>query len=295
MGYKTVLFSNPCSLFVKNRNLVYTQPDSLEKISVPLEDISTIVIDSQQINLTSYFISCCAEYNICVFTCNKSHIPNGIFTPFYQHSRNTKIVLNQINVKESFKNRAWQKIIKQKIKNQSDVIRILYDRDELDFYIGKVQSGDKTNIEGQTSKIYWNVLFDNFKRHRNDKINTLLNWGYAIIRGTISKNIASSGLIPCLGVKHCNELNAFNLTEDLIEPFRPFVDLTVARMQITDDESLTKDDKAQLLYILHKQCNFKNEQVPIQTACEKVCKSFVRSIEKSNHNLLELPCLIGGK
>lgn len=109
MGYKTVLFSNPCSLFVKNRKLVYTQPDSLEKISVPLEDISTIVIDSQQINLTSYFISCCAEYNICVFTCNKSHIPNGIFTPFYQHSRNTKIVLNQINVKESFKNRAWQK------------------------------------------------------------------------------------------------------------------------------------------------------------------------------------------
>ena len=134
----------------------------------------------------------------------------------------------------------WQKIIKQKIKNQSDVLKILFNNDELDIYHDKVKSGDTTNIEAQASKKYWAILFDNFKRHSDSKHNAALDYGYAIIRGTISKFVASGGLIPCLGVHHCNELNPFNLVEDLIEPFRPFVDLLVSNIKKIVEKELTE-------------------------------------------------------
>lgn len=289
MGYKTILFSKPGKLFIKNYQLVYQADNSDDTTSVPMEDISTIILESHQISVTNYFLSICEEYNITLFTCNKKHQPNGVLIPFYQHSRNTKIAYNHINMNETLKKRLWQRIVKQKITNQSIVLKILFEMQDLDFYISKVQSGDKTNIEGQASKKYWSLLFTDFKRHANTKHNAALDYGYAILRGTISKFVASSGLIPCLGIHHCNELNSFNLTEDLIEPFRPFVDLLVANMNTLQEDTLTKYDKAYLLNILNMQCMYRKEQITIQNACEKVCKSFSKSIEASDFSILELP------
>ena len=289
MGYKTILFSKPGKLFIKNYQLVYQADNSDDTTSVPMEDISTIILESHQISVTNYFLSICEEYNITLFTCNKKHQPNGVLIPFYQHSRNTKIAYNHINMNETLKKRLWQRIVKQKITNQSIVLKILFEIQDLDFYISKVQSGDKTNIEGQASKKYWSLLFADFKRHANTKHNAALDYGYAILRGTISKFVASSGLIPCLGIHHCNELNPFNLTEDLIEPFRPFVDLLVANMNTLQEDTLTKYDKAYLLNILNMQCMYRKEQITIQNACEKVCKSFSKSIEANDFSILELP------
>lgn len=292
MSWKTIIFSNPCKLSVKNFQLV-CESDGKEKISLPIEDIGTIILENQQISITNYLLAICSEYNITIFTCDKKHKPVGILTPFYQHSRNTKIALNQIKLKEPFKKQIWQKIIKQKIKNQSNVIKIRFDIDELDFYINKVQSGDTNNIEAFTSKKYWQYLFDDFKRHSDSKCNSALDYGYAILRGCLSKNIAASGLIPCLGVHHCNELNAFNLTEDLIEPFRPFVDLMVSEMDIDADDKLTKEDKLYLVSILNRQCQYKKEQITIQKACENVCQTFVKSLLEKDVTKLELPEFIG--
>ncbi len=295
MSWKTILFSNPCKLHIKNYQLVYQNDNSCEEISIPMEDIGTIILENSQITITNYMLSMCADYEITVLTCDNKHKPNGILTPFYQHSRNTKVAFAHINMKEPLKKQIWQKIIKQKIKNQSVVLKILFENDYLDLFINKVQSGDTTNIESYTSKLYWQILFDNFKRHSADKINACLDYGYAIIRSTISKYIASSGLIPCLGVHHCNELNAFNLTEDLIESFRPFVDLMVSSMDIVNDTELNKNDKAYLLSILTKQCQFKGEQITVQNACENICKTFVKTISEKNINLLELPEFIEEK
>lgn len=293
MGYKTILFSNPCELHVKNFQLVYSATDSCENVTIPLEDISTIVLEHHQIKFSNYFLYICGEYNITVLSCDKTHRPSVILTPFYTHSRNTKVALSHIQMGEPLKKRLWQKIVQQKIKNQSNVLKILFSNPELDTYPDKIQSGDKTNIEGQAAKKYWNLLFTDFKRHSNSKSNAALDYGYAIIRGTLSKFISATGLIPCVGIHHCNELNAFNLTEDLIEPFRPFVDLTVAQMNLSDDVSLTKAEKGCLINILNLQCQHKNEQVTIQTACERVCNSFVKSIGNNDYNMLELPKFIG--
>ena len=294
MSYKCIIFSNPCKLYVKNFQLVY-ESEKEENVNIPLEDIGTIILENQQISVTNYLLSMCSEYNITVFTCDKKHKPVGILLPFYQHSRNTKIALSQIKMKEPLKKQIWQKIIKQKIKNQSNVIKILFCNDELDFYINKVQSGDIKNVEAYVSKKYWQILFDNFKRHDDCKYNAALDYGYAIIRGCLSKYIASSGLIPCLGVHHINELNAFNLTEDLIEPFRPFIDLMVSNMDIEPDEELTKEDKLYLVSVLTRQCQYKKEQITLQNACESVCKSFVKAISESDVEILELPEFIEEK
>ncbi len=292
MSYKTLLFSSPCKLNIKNYQLVFQADNSDEKLTIPMEDISTIILDSLQISVSNYFLSMCADYNITVFTCDKKHQPISVLTPFYQHSRNTKIASKQILMGDVLKKRLWQKIVKQKIENQSNVLKLLFENDILDIYINLVQSGDKTNIEGQCAKKYWGLLFDDFKRHSQTKHNFALDYGYAIIRGTLSKYVASSGLIPCFGVHHCNELNSFNLVEDLIEPFRPFVDLMVAQMDTLDEKELTKDDRGYLLTILNKQCFYKNEQITVQNACEDVCQSLVKSIEKDDYKIFELPKFI---
>lgn len=295
MSWKTLIFTNPCKLHIKNYQLVYQTDNSNEEISIPMEDISTIILENPQIIITNYMLAMCSEYEITVLTCDKKHKPIGILTPFYQHSRNTKIAYAHINTKEPLKKQLWQKIIKQKIKNQSNVIKILFGDNQLDNYINKVQSGDTKNIEGQVSKQYWQLLFANFKRHSSDKYNSALDYGYAIVRSTISKYIASSGLVPCFGVHHCNELNPFNLTEDLIEAFRPFVDLMVCKMEIDSNSDLTKSDKLYLLSILTKQCQYKGEQITIQNACENVCKTFVKAILEKDTKLLVLPEFIEEK
>ncbi len=292
MGYKTILFSTPCKLHIKNCQLVYSSIQDEEDITIPLEDISTIVLENMQIEISNYLLYTCGEYNITLFSCDKKHQPNVVLTPFYQHSRNTKVAFNQINITEPLKKRLWQKIIKQKIQNQSNVLKILFDNNTLDYYYDKVKSGDTTNIEAQVSKLYWSLLFKDFKRHAETKHNAALDYGYAIIRGTLAKYTASSGLIPCLGVHHCNELNSFNLIEDLIESFRPFVDLLVSTMETLNEPELTKQDKALLLNILNMQCRYKGEQITIQNACERVCQTFVKSIEQNDNNILELPQFI---
>ena len=295
MGYKTLLFSTPCKLRVKNFQLVYKSQETEDEISIPLEDISSIILENMQIEVTNYLLSACGEYNITLFSCDKKHQPNVILIPFYQHSRNTKVALNQINITEPLKKRLWQKIIKQKIKNQSNVLKILFNNDCLDTFVTKVKSGDITNIEAFVSKQYWGLLFENFKRHSDTKHNAALDYGYAIVRGTLAKYISSSGLIPCLGIHHCNELNSFNLVEDLIEPFRPFVDLLVSKLDTLTNPELSKDDKAYLLNILNMQCQYKGEQITVQNACERICQTFVKSIDKNNTNMLELPQFIEAK
>lgn len=296
MGYKTLLFSQPCKLSVKNFQLVYQAENSEEAITIPLEDISTIILEDRQIKLSNYLLSSCGEYNITIFSCDKTHKPNVVLTPFSAHSRVAQIVKIQISASEPLKKRLWQKVVQQKIKNQSKVLKMLFQNNELDTYIRQVQSGDKENIEGQASKKYWHYLFQDFKRHAETMPNFALDYGYAIVRGTLAKYISASGLIPSLGIHHCSELNSFNLADDLIEPFRPFVDLMVAQMELHGDSLLlTKEDRAYLLTILHKQCQYKGEQISIQNACEDICQNFVKSLEQKDCSVLELPKFIGEK
>ncbi|BAG13706.1 type II CRISPR-associated endonuclease Cas1 [Candidatus Endomicrobiellum trichonymphae] len=293
MSWRTVFFSKPCSLSVKNSQLYCRFQDSTVH-DIPIEDISVIVLESNRINLTSALISECSQSNIVIFSCDSSHIPCGIYVPFNQHSRFTQTANSQVKWDTAFKNRIWQKIVKQKICNQAEIIK----KYSFANYVGlkgtcdRVQSGDKTNCEAFAAKIYWESIFENFQRNKNSDIrNSALNYGYAIVRGVVARSLASSGFITCFGVHHSNDLNAFNLADDIIEPFRPFVDdiaIDIFKNSETSKE-LLKEHKQQLLSVLSTDCIFNDKNSNILTAASQTTESFMIASRELNPDKLLLP------
>lgn len=291
MSWRVLFITKPCKLCVKNKQLSYESLENEEEnLTLPLEDISVIVLENKQIALNNSLISEFAEYNIVCFTCDATHTPSGIFIPFHAHSRYSEIAFEQIALTEPLKKRLWQKIVETKIINQAEVLKkIDNDKSKKLIEISKnVQSGDAKNAEAHAAGIYWQNLFDkNFKRHNEDIKNAALNYGYAILRGGIARSVVASGLIPCLGLHHCNKLNAFNLVDDLIEPFRPLVDWEVLNLDL--NETLTPANKQCLVKILTKNCSFKNEETTILKAIELTGQSLTKAIKANDFKLLEMP------
>lgn len=293
MSWRIIQVGSPCHLAVKNKQLLYEpiEPDK-EKLTIPLEDISVIVLENKQISLHNSLISEIAEYNIVLFTCDFSHIPSGVFIPFHNHCRYSEIAFNQIEMSEPLKKRIWQKIIKTKIYNQSTLLKKINNSQGrfLEKISEQVQSGDAKNSESYAASIYWKNIFENFKRHDDDIKNKALNYGYAIIRGSIARSIVGAGLIPCFGLHHNNKLNAYNLVDDLIEPFRPFIDLTVLNMGLCEkDLNLTPSHKQILINTLTKNCSYKEEEITILKACELSAISLAKSIVSKDISNLILP------
>jgi CRISPR-associated protein Cas1 len=214
-------------------------------------------------------------------------MPCGIYTPFNQHSRFTQTANSQKQWTQSFKNRLWQKIVKQKILNQAEVIKnySFGDYKTLRNICDRVQSGDKTNCEAFAAKIYWKSIFGNFLRSQESDIrNSALNYGYAIIRGAVSRSLSASGFIMCFGVHHANDLNAFNLTDDIIEPYRPFIDNIVIQIfkDSNDGVELSKEHKGKLLSVLSAFCIFNSQKSNILTAISQTTESLTDASKELN-------------
>ncbi len=199
MSWRSLIISHPSKLSLKNNQLCIQQEEVWD---VPLEDISAIVIESPQVLITESLLSKFCENNTIVYICNSKHIPNGYVLPYYQHSRQPKILKEQISLSEPFKKRCWQKIIKQKVTNQAYVLRCIgkFKIEEKILKIAqKIDSGDSKNIEGQVAKIYFEELFSKgFNRNYDNIFNACLDYGYTIFRGAIARSITQYGYIPCL-------------------------------------------------------------------------------------------------
>ena len=228
MGWRVIYISNPAYLSLKNTNFLINQKELSEKISIDLEDISVIVIESRQVTVTTSLLSSIAKMKIALFICDEYHHPNGLFLPFSQHSRFSKISHIQKNISKPLKNKLWQKIIQTKVLNQAKALKVARKEGykKLKVLSQKVQSNDKTYIESYAASEYFNYMFEDINRRNSmDGRNEALNYGYAIIRGAISRTISAYGFIPAFGIQHSNELNSFNLSDDLIETFRVCVDI----------------------------------------------------------------------
>ncbi len=297
MSWRIILITKPCKLSVKDRQLHY-QPIDDEAVKLPLEDISVVILETKQATLTSALISELADYGIAMFSCDESHMPSGIFTSFHQHSRFTETAFLQTQWSEPFKKRCWQIIIQEKIKNQAKVLEnsSCENSEYLLSIADKIQSGDENNQEAFSARIYWDSLFETFRRKEIDKRNSALNYGYAVLRGAIARYLSASGFLPCLGIHHSNKLNAFNLADDMIEPFRPFVDYIVFNMYENfydnDDFGLSIEERQELVSVLTKECIFKNEKINVLKACELSVFSLANSTKSKNYNLLRFSQLI---
>ncbi len=289
MSWRSVIITQPTKLSIKNRQLQITQD---ENFSMPLEDVSTIVLETPQISLSSKAISMMADNKIVMYSCDDKHLPNGIFIPFACHSRQLKIINQQLNCSESFNKRCWQKIIIAKITNQAKVLNLCNKNlmsEHLENLAKNVNSGDTKNKEAIAAKGYFSSLFGkNFNRNFEDINNTCLNYGYSIIRGAIARSIVSYGYLPAIGIHHKSELNNYNLVDDFIEPFRPIVDLWV-KTNINENTEFDKYVRAELVNLLNVDVFIQGKLQLVNNAINIMIASYTTAINQSDYKKLELP------
>ena len=298
MGWRSIIISKPSKISLKNHNFLYS-PNDGEDVVVPIIDISVIILETPQVTITSALLSRMAEENILVFSCDKKHTPNGIFTPFHQHSRFSLMVHLQTKWSEPFKKRLWQYIIKQKITNQAVVLKNIGQKIEYEELINiqkRVSSGDSENLEAQAAKLYFAYLFKDFiRRDISDWRNSALNYGYSIVRGLIARDLSASGLIPAIGLHHKNQLNAFNLADDLIEPFRAFIDIEVYNLvkekNIPKIHELTFEHKIKLVELLQKSILINDEKTTLLNSSSILVNSLVNATKENDFTYLKLPRL----
>lgn len=279
MSWKTIILSNPCRLSTKDNNLVLSRQEQ-EDVRIPLNDLASVVIETAQCTITSSLLSKLSAYGVVVYVCDETHTPNGILSPFGTHSRHSKTLKAQVGWSEPFKKRIWQSIIKQKILNQAEVLHLVgatQSNKQLKVLASNVTSGDLGNREAQAAYVYWTSLFEDFRRGGICKRNSALNYGYAILRGAVARSISASGFVPALGLFHDNQLNAFNLADDIIEPFRPFVDMIVWNLFRDEKEPgmLTRDEKMELTSILYAWCHIGDKNETVVNACDIVSSSLM--------------------
>ncbi|WP_026888355.1 type II CRISPR-associated endonuclease Cas1 [Clostridium beijerinckii] len=290
MSFRSVVISNSANLGLSNNSLVITNEDEYK---IPIEDISTLVIEGIGVKLTNRLLSKLAENNVATIICNEKHLPSSIVLPLNIHHRSYKVIKEQMNQSAAFNKRIWQNIIKQKLYNQGQCLEILSLKGSQ--YLKKistdVESGDKGNREAIGAKYYFKSLFgENFKRNNDNGINAALNYGYTIIRSVIARTLVAYGFNTVLGVNHCNELNSYNLADDFIEPFRPMVDLWVYS-NIKSEDELTKSNRMSLIDLVNYECIMDRQNHSILNAIDKMISSYTTACDKKDFRLLKVPTI----
>lgn len=287
------MISRPAKLRREHYSLAIEQ---YETAYVPFEDIAVIVLNHREISLTHPVLSACGEYGISLFATSDTHHPSGVFLPFLTHSRTTRWQRLQLALPRPVAKQTWASIVRRKIANQAACLQIagLDGADRLSAYAQRVRSGDSSRIEGQAAAFYFPRLFGpGFQRNQERWINAALDYGYAVLRGTIARGLVAHGLLPSLGLFHASEQNAFNLADDLIEPFRPLVDLYVIQNRHPDNAELTPADKAALIGLLNVDVSMPSGVMSALNAIEAAVESLAAVYESGEAGTLALPVLIG--
>lgn len=292
MGWRSIMISRPAKLRREHFSLAIEQE---ETAFVPFEDIAVIVLNHREINLSHPVLSACAEYGIGLYATGANHQPSGVFLPFLPHSRATRLLRLQLDIARPLAKQAWANIVRRKIENQAACLRLAKKNgiDRLDSHARRVRSGDIDNLEGQAAAFYFVQLFGpGFHRGEERWANAALDYGYAVLRGAIARGLVAHGLHPTIGLFHDSEQNAFNLADDLIEPFRPLVDLHVVKHPSAGNEELNPADKAALVALLNVDVGMPQGRMSALSAIEYAVESLARLFELDDSNL-ELPTLIG--
>jgi CRISP-associated protein Cas1 len=292
MAWKGVHVSRPSRLSWKDAQLVVAQDEGA--VTMPLEDVAWIVIDSNHSTLTASLISACMDQGVALIFTDQRHTPSGMALPFHRHHRQAAVAALQIGATLPLKKRMWQVIVQAKIGNQARCLELAGgDGSSVQAMARLVNSGDPENIEARAAREYWPLLFAGFTRgNEADLRNKMLNYGYAIVRAALARALVASGLLPCFGLFHDSAANAFNLADDLFEPFRPLVDRLVR--EVSEDGArkngeLEVADRRTLAGILNADCRLNGETVSVLIATERSAESLVRALEGGSPALLLLP------
>jgi CRISP-associated protein Cas1 len=295
---RTLYFGNPAYLHLRNNQLVMKLPqvekneeipESLKReaeTTIPIEDIGVVIIDNGQVTFTQGLMAALVENNAAVIVCNDTHHPAGMMLPLDGNTVQTERFRAQIDASEPLKKQLWQQTITQKILNQAAVLeKAGRENNKLLFFSRNVKSGDPENVEGRASYYYWENLFPaslGFRRKRDgDPPNNLLNYGYSILRAITARSLVGSGLMPTLGIHHRNRYNAFCLADDIMEPYRPYVDQVVLQIvnNFNDYSELTTEIKKLLLGVATVDVVLGKERSPLMVGVQRTTASLVQCFE----------------
>lgn len=289
-AFKSVIISNEAKLTLCKNHLQINQADNIAKLY--LKDLSFIILESPQITITSALLSALAKFKITLLSCDESHLPNGIFTPFLTHFNASLTLKEQLLVKQQTKAILWQKIIQNKITNQASVLQnagFKKQSQTLLEWAKNVALNDGTFMESKAAALYFKTLFGkNFSRDDLCFENSALNYGYAIVRAAIVRAVCISGLCPALGIKHGNAYNGFNLCDDIIEVFRAFVDMKVLllKKEVNSGDFLDKTHKIALIENLQSAVFFEDKNIALIRAINHFVANFKNALlngEKLNY------------
>lgn len=279
MSFRTVVITRQSKISYKNRFLVVKQENDEKYIH--LSEIDTIIVDSISVSISAYLLKELADNKINIIFCDEKHNPFGEVVPYYSKHNTSKMIKEQIKWKVSDKDKIWAEIVKNKIMNQALLLKKTKSPKYklILSYIDEVVDGDKTNREGHAAKVYFNALFGNdFVRNSDDSINAALNYGYAILLSTINKEIINNGYLTQLGIHHKNEFNEFNLTCDLMEPFRIVIDNFVYYNQ---ERKFDTEYKLDIVNILNGTFKYQGKNYTLKDIIRMFVKSTLESINNS--------------
>lgn len=262
---------------------------------MPLEDIGALLLENRAITVSVALLDACVRHKIAVYICDEKHIPSGMMLGYQQHSRQSTVIEAQMKWSEPFKKRLWQSIVKQKIQNQKSVFEEIVGEKSPEFerYRCSVDSGDTLNREATVARLYFSkMLPDGCTRSTEHIYNHALNYGYAIIRGAMARSIVAYGFLSSVGIKHTNELNNYALVDDLIEPYRPYVDQFVFKNIPREDSVLEKSMRDQLVSLLTHPVELGGKTYTLMRAMEITAQSLVTATTEKDAMKLQLPEMI---
>jgi len=292
MGFRNAMIMGDVELYLKNCRLCIKNSDNA---MMPVEDIDTVLIESRKSNISTALLSALTQQGAALFVCDEKHMPSAVLLPFHRHSRQSEVMHAQLSLSKPVKKRAWQQIVIAKINNQATCMQ-LQQNESAAFYLQRaakaVRSGDEGNAEATAAAYYFPRLFGKgFTRgNEDDTRNAALNYGYAILRGCIARNLAVYGFLPAFGLHHRSALNQFNLADDLIEPFRPLVDLFVART-VEEDEPFTPELRRQLYNLINYNMGVNEKTYSASYAAELVVQG-LSAVCMGRAAKLQLPTLL---
>lgn len=301
---RVVGFQNPAYLSLKLGQMVVTFPD-IEKQpnipidvkqelvhTIPIEDVGVLVLDHKQVTITQALMAELLDNNVAIVTCDERHLPTGLMLPLDCNHIQTERFKKQIEASEPLKKQMWQQTITSKILGQAKLLSLEHiDNRNMLAWSQQVRSGDADNLEGRAAAYYWKNIFHNSNFVRGQEgapPNNLLNYGYSIVRALMARALVAAGLLPTLGIHHHNRYNAYCLADDIMEPYRPYVDLAVIQLlrHTADISELTPSIKRELLGITTMDVNIENHRSPMMIAVQTTANSVLRCFSGESRKII---------
>ena len=292
MAYRNIYLSKPSTLAIEDANLRIKQEGV--DLRIPVEDILSVMVEDSAVTLNSFLISHLAQHDVLIFTCDRTHLPCAVLSPFAFHTTQVRRTREQIAQTVPFCKQLWSGIVRAKINNQAICLDLGgHHSQDLHRMSQEVRSGDSDNRESVAARTYFSRIFgEDFTRDQDSMTNACLNYGYAILRGVVARSLTAHGFSPDLGVHHCSELNNFNLADDFIEPLRPSVDIVVMMdTSLRGKGELHKDIKQTLYGIMNQSISFDSETHSIGHSIDLMIESYIRCIKAKDPRNLVCPVL----